>query len=94
LYEKASKAGVGIYSVKVPNCNKTVDIPLRVFTPAYYPHLLELYARAGVVTEKTNHSAAYADENNRLFFHYGNLLLGGKSLSFPKHLPLIYYAFM
>ena len=86
LYEKASKAGMGIYSVKVPNCNKTVDIPLRVFTPAYYPHLLELYARAGVVTEKTNHSAAYADENNRLFFHYGNLLLGGKSLSFPKHL--------
>ena len=86
LYERAEKPGMGIYSVDIPWADKStsIDIPLRVFTPAYYPSLMRLYRDAGVHTETTNHAAAYADADNRLFFHYGNLQLGRLSLSFPK----------
>lgn len=93
LYERAAKPGMGIYSVDIPWADKStsIDIPLRVFTPAYYPSLLRLYRDAGVRTETTDHAAAYADADNRLFFHYGNLQLGKRSLSFPKLLngPLL-----
>jgi len=88
LFERAEKPGMGIYSVDIPWARgiTSIDIPLRVFTPGYYPDLLKLYQRAGVHTEKTDHSAAYANERNELFFHYGNWLLGGRSLGIPKSL--------
>lgn len=93
LYERAAKPGMGIYSVDIPWADKStsIDIPLRVFTPAYYPSLRRLYRDAGVRTETTDHAAAYADADNQLFFHYGNLQLGRLSLSFPKLLngPLL-----
>lgn len=86
LFERAEKPGMGIYSVDIPWARgiTSIDIPLRVFTPGYYPDLLRLYQRAGVRTERTDHSAAYANEHNQLFFHYGNWLLGERSLGFPK----------
>lgn len=86
IFERAAKPGMGIYSLDVNQADKTlrVDIPLRVFTPAYYPHLLKLYAQAGIATEITNHAAAFADEHNQVFFHYGNTLIGKKNLSYPK----------
>lgn len=88
IFERAAKPGMGIYSVDVPHTQGKlrVDIPLRVFTPAYYPHLLELYRRAGIATERTNHAAAYADADNQIFFHYGNKILGRFNLSYPKAL--------
>jgi uncharacterized protein len=88
IFEQAAKPGMGIYSVDVTHTagNFRVDIPLRVFTPAYYPHLAELYRRAGIQTEITNHAAAYADASNQIFFHYGNKILGRINLSYPKAL--------
>lgn len=86
IFERAEKPGMGIYSLDVNSGGKNlrVDIPLRVFTPAYYPHLLKLYQQAGIDTEITNHAAAFADQHNQVFFHYGNARLGKKNLSYPK----------
>ncbi|WP_430462472.1 FAD-dependent oxidoreductase [Thalassolituus sp. LLYu03] len=86
LFETAARPGMGIYSVDIPWARgiTSVDIPLRVFTPAYYPNLLRLYATAGIAVESTDHSAAYCHTDNRVFFHYGNWLTKGRSLSFPK----------
>ena len=88
LFERAPKPGMGIYSVDIPWASQqtSIDIPLRVFTPGYYRNLLRLYRAAGVRTEHTDHAAAYAGADNRLFFHYGNLQLGNYSLSYPKQL--------
>lgn len=86
LFEAAASPGMGIYSVDVAQAQgiTPVDIPLRVYTPAYYPNLLKLYAAAGIATESTDHAAAYCRTDNRIFFHYGNVLINGISLSFPK----------
>lgn len=88
LYERADAPGMGIFQVPIRNdrVDMAVDIPLRVFTPAYYPSLLSLYRAAGVATETTDHAAAYADGNNSVFFHYGNWRIAGHSIAWPKHL--------
>lgn len=93
LFEAAAKPGMGIYSVDIPWARgiTSVDIPLRVFTPAYYPNLIKLYTAAGIATESTDHSAGYANQNNRLFFHYGNRMTEKRSISFPKAGSLRYF---
>ncbi|MBE0483994.1 MAG: FAD-dependent oxidoreductase [Bacterioplanes sp.] len=87
LYERANAPGMGIFQVSIRNdrVDMAIDIPLRVFTPAYYPSLLTLYRAAGVATETTNHAAAYADGHNGIFFHYGNWRMAGHSVAWPKY---------
>ena len=86
LYEEKNKVGMGIYTTEVENEGhlSVIDIPLRIFTPGYYPHLMKLYQEVGVELEFIDHSSAYADENNQIFFHYGNCYWGQHSLSYPK----------
>lgn len=93
LYERANVPGMGIFQVRINThqVDMAIDIPLRVFTPAYYPSLLTLYRAAGVATETTNHAAAYADAYNKVFFHYANWRFAGHSVAWPKwlNLPLL-----
>jgi predicted NAD/FAD-binding protein len=58
-----------------------VDVPLRVFYPAYYPTLMALYAAAGLGTRAVDASGSYARlDAPRAYFRYRNLRLAGHSL--------------
>ncbi|MCM2255913.1 MAG: NAD(P)-binding protein [Vicinamibacteria bacterium] len=58
-----------------------VDVPLRVFYPAYYPTLLRLYAGAGLRAECVDASGSYTRlDAGRAHFRYRNLRLPGRSL--------------
>lgn len=60
---------------------QVVDVPLRVFYPAYYPTLLRLYAGAGIGSECVDASGSYARLGApRAYFRYHNLRLPGRSV--------------
>lgn len=78
LYERHPQAGMGVYTTdyKSNGVSTRVDVPLRIFTPGYYPHLFALYEYLGIEMEKSDHSAAfqYLTDNHQIrpFFQYKN----------------------
>ena len=86
VFEQQSRPGMGIYTVDYNSNGKQsrIDIPLRIFCDGYYPNLLALYELLGIEIESTNHCAAFADEQQHLFFQYTKLAFQDHCIALPK----------
>ncbi|WP_420464459.1 NAD(P)-binding protein [Panacagrimonas sp.] len=86
VFEQHARPGMGVFTVDYTSRGATtrIDIPTRVFCEGYYPHLFALLKTVGVHMHATDHSAAYGDARGEVFFHYGNLRVFGRSVSYPK----------
>jgi predicted NAD/FAD-binding protein len=74
VFEKHRRAGIGAHSISV--VDETIDVPLRVLYPAYYPALFRLLADSGIETEAVNAASSFADANGSTYFRYVNHALG------------------
>ena len=78
LFERHPSAGMGVYTSDYEsNGIKTrVDVPLRIFTPGYYPNLFALYRYLGIEMEESDHSSVFqkltASNEIEPFFQYKN----------------------
>src|ERR1044071_3186442 len=82
LFEHHARPGLAAHGVDVGN-GLRVDVPLRVFHPAYYPTLSALYAAVGVDTEPVDYSASFSDRERATYFRYRNVRVGERTLSLP-----------
>lgn len=73
---------MGAHSVRLDGHGDgpVVDVPLRVFTPAYYPTLLSLYEAAGVAVDTVDYAASFSRLGGDTYFVYRNAQFGGRSL--------------
>jgi len=78
LFERHSQAGMGVYTTDYESngVRTRIDVPLRIFTPGYYPSLFALYEHLGIEMESSDHSAAFQtlsrDQSIKPFFQYKN----------------------
>lgn len=73
--------GMHAHATAVGGARRVVDVPLRVFYPAYYPTLVQLYAVAGIGSERIDAAGSYAKlDAPRAYFCYRNLRLAGHGL--------------
>lgn len=86
LFEQHARPGMGVFGVDYTSRGMTtrIDIPTRVFCEGYYPQLFGLLETIGVRMQATDHAAAYADADGRVFFHYGNAQVLGRSQSYLR----------
>lgn len=86
LFEQHARPGMGVFTVDYTSRGRTtrIDIPTRVFCEGYYPQLFGLLDAIGVRMQATDHAAAYADGDGRVFFHYGNVRVLGRSLGYLR----------
>lgn len=91
VFESQSRAGMGVHTIDWTSRGKQsrIDVPLRIFSRGYYKHLLALYEHVGVEILATDHAGAFADPAGRMLFHYGNIRLGGQSISYPRGSSLL-----
>lgn len=82
VYEAHERPGMGAHSVRLDGYGDgpVVDVPLRVFTPAYYPTLLSLYEHAGVAVDAVDYAASFSRLGGDTYFVYRNAQIGGRSL--------------
>lgn len=79
LYERHEKAGMGVFTSDYASngINSRIDIPLRIFTPSYYPSLFALYQYLGIEMEASDHASVFQNllPNNTVqsFFQYKNI---------------------
>lgn len=90
LFESHPKVGMGVFTQDYSSngIDTRIDIPLRIFTPGYYPELFKLYAHLGIEMEDSDHSSVfqYSGANNKLipFFQYSNFVWSKKENSLRK----------
>jgi predicted NAD/FAD-binding protein len=65
-----------------------VDVPLRVFTESYYPHLTALYDRVGVEYQAENYESSFSCLSGSTLFAYKNVIIGPFSLPYINPLSL------
>lgn len=82
VFEAESSPGMGAHSIRLGDDGggPLVDVPLRVFTPGYYPTLLSLYERAGIRVAPVDYAASFSELGGETYFSYRNVRLGGRSL--------------
>lgn len=82
VYEAHDRPGMGAHSIRVGagGDGPLIDVPLRVFTPAYYPTLLALYAAAGVDVAEVDYAASFSELGGETYFRYRNARVAGRSL--------------
>lgn len=82
VYEAHATPGMGAHSVRLTGHGDApvVDVPLRVFTPAYYPTLLSLYQQAGIVVDSVDYAASFSRLDGDTYFVYRNAQIAGRSL--------------
>lgn len=82
VYEAHETPGMGAHSVCLDRdgAGPVVDVPLRVFTPAYYPTLLELYREAGVRVDPVDYAASFSRLGGETYFLYRNARIGSRSI--------------
>lgn len=83
LLERLGRPGMAAHGVDL-GAGARVDVPLRVFHPAYYPTLTALYAAVGVETEPVDYSASFSDLDGATYFRYRNVRIAGRTLSVPR----------
>lgn len=81
VYEAHERPGMGAHSVRLDGYGDApvVDVPLRVFTPAYYPTLLALYEQAGIAVDTVDYAASFSRLGGDTYFVYRNAQIGGRS---------------
>jgi predicted NAD/FAD-binding protein len=93
LFEKCSTIGMDADSIDLSfinngdddNNNKNkkirIDVPLRVFSPTYYPNLMQLYSYIGLKVVPENYDGSFNYYSGSTYFRYKNYLIGEFSLS-------------
>jgi predicted NAD/FAD-binding protein len=86
LFEAAADLGMDAHSVDVPlpgGDTARIDMPLRVFSPKYYPHLTSLYNHVNIKSVPENYSGSFRlNDIVAPYFAYQNMLFGAVSLPF------------
>ena len=88
LYERHNTAGMGVFTADYHSngLSTRIDIPLRIFTPSYYPSLFALYEYLNIEMEASDHASVFqylSDVNSiKPFFQYHNRQLLGFKLSY------------
>jgi len=88
LYERHEKAGMGVFTSDYSSngIHSRIDIPLRIFTPNYYPSLFALYDYLDIEMEASDHAAVYQyllpNQTIEPFFQYKNSKCLGFKFSF------------
>ncbi|NVK42729.1 MAG: FAD-dependent oxidoreductase [Oceanospirillaceae bacterium] len=77
LFERHQRAGMGVHTADYSsNGIKTrIDVPLRIFTPSYYPNLFALYEYLGIEMEPSDHAGVFQywrEGKIKPFFQYRN----------------------
>ena len=90
LYERESTLGMDAHSVR--HHRARVDIPLRVFSEAYYPNLCKLYTLIGIVYHSADYSFSLlrAVRAPSAYFRYANFFHKGASYPYPSLGMLLY----
>jgi predicted NAD/FAD-binding protein len=73
---------MGAHSVQVDASGdrSLVDVPLRVFTPSYYPTLMALYAHVGIETAPVDYAASFSMLGASTYYRYFNVRVAGRSI--------------
>ena len=88
LYERHQSAGMGVFTTDYHSngLSTRIDIPLRIFTPSYYPSLFALYEYLDIEMESSDHAGVfqYLTDTHSItpFFQYHNRQLLGLKLSY------------
>lgn len=87
LFERHDRAGMGVHTADYHSngIHTRIDVPLRIFTPSYYPNLFALYEYLGIEMEASDHAGVFQywqDDNIKPFFQYRNTRIG--SLEFLR----------
>lgn len=84
IYELHPSLGMDAEAATVPCGDRDlrVDVPMRVFFPAYYPLVTKLYDYLGIESDDINYSASSSDLDGRFYFQYTNYKFGQKSIPF------------
>lgn len=88
LYERHQSAGMGVFTTDYHSngLSTRIDIPLRIFTPSYYPSLFALYEYLDIEMESSDHAGVfqYLSDTHSItpFFQYHNRKLLGLKLSY------------
>ncbi|MDJ0837326.1 MAG: NAD(P)-binding protein [Acidobacteriota bacterium] len=59
-----------------------VDVPMRVFFPAYYPLISRLYEHLGIQSDEINYAASFSGLQDGFFFQYTNYPIGRRRIPF------------
>lgn len=77
LFERHSGVGIGAHALDL--AGGTVDVPLRVLYPGYYPQLFDLLRQCGVGVEPLNAALSFSRAGGAVYFGYRNLQWLGHS---------------
>jgi len=84
LHESQTAVGMGAHSLHVDGGNgggpSLVDVPLRVFTPSYYPTLVALFDHLGIETAPVDYASSFSELGAATYFRYFNVRLGRRSI--------------
>lgn len=88
LYERHERAGMGVFTADYHSngLSTRIDIPLRIFTPNYYPSLFSLYEYLNIEMEESDHASVFqylsSDHAITPFFQYHNRKVLGLKISY------------
>lgn len=84
LYERWGKLGMDAHTAEV-DCDGTplsINVPMRVFYPEYYPRLTELYDELNIAYEPVHYSGSFSHFGGKTYFRYKNFWLGPFGIPF------------
>lgn len=80
LFEQAASLGMDQHSIALPGTDERIDVPMRVFSDAYYPNLVRMYEAVGIQIHAENYATTYCSADGSAYFRYQNFLLGDLSI--------------
>jgi predicted NAD/FAD-binding protein len=82
LHESYPGGGMGAHSIRLDSdaTRSLIDVPLRVFTPSYYPTLCALYDHVGIDTAPVDYAASFSTLGAGTYYRYFNMRLGRHSI--------------
>ena len=81
IFEREHTIGMDAFSTD--HAGARMDIPLRVFSEAYYPSLCKLYRMLGVRYHAADYSFCLLRPDAPAYFRYINILRAGKAIPVP-----------
>ncbi len=100
LYERHESAGMGVFTADYHSngLSTRIDIPLRIFTPNYYPSLFALYQYLDIEMESSDHASVFqylaSNQSIKPFFQYHNRTCLGIKVSYLNRNSLTKTGFM
>ena len=84
LFERWPRLGMDAHTVDIDCGDQTlsINVPMRVFFPEYYPTLTALYQELGVSYEPVQYSGSFSHFGSDTYFRYRNYWLGSLAVPF------------